>query len=88
MAGDPAGSRERRIPDEPKVQQTSSISCSVTLFYTGTSPRAHGMAARIMLGMHGTQAEAVRGIAVDAMPSLALAEAAKSHRPRGCNCGP
>jgi hypothetical protein len=76
-----------RIADEPKVQADILDFVQLALFYTWHVASSTGLAARLLLGMHGNTAEAFRGIAVDALPSLALAEA-PNLTARWSNCGP
>jgi hypothetical protein len=58
----------------------------LALFYTWHVASSAGLAAHLLLGMHGNTAEAFRGIAVDTLPALALAEAANlTARWRGCS---
>ena len=64
-----------RIADEPKIQAGTVDFVQLALFYTWHVASSAGLAAHLLLGMHGNTAEAFRGIAVDALPSLALAEA-------------
>jgi len=64
-----------RIADEPKVQADTVEFVQLALFYTWHLASSTGLAAHLLLGMHGNTAEVFRGIAVDALPSLALAEA-------------
>jgi hypothetical protein len=64
-----------RIADEPKIQADTVDFVQLALFYTWHVASSTGLAAHLLLGMHGNTAEAFRGIAVDALPSLALAEA-------------
>jgi hypothetical protein len=64
-----------RIADEPKIQADTVDFVQLALFYTWHVASSAGLAAHLLLGMHGNTAEAFRGIAVDALPSLALAEA-------------
>ena len=63
-----------RIADEPKDPDTVDF-VQLALFYTWHVASSTGLAAHLLLGMHGNTVEAFRGIAVDALPSLALAEA-------------
>jgi hypothetical protein len=76
-----------RIADEPKVQADILDFVQLALFYTWHVASSTGLAARLLLGMHANTAEAFRGIAVDALPSLALAEA-PNLTARWSNCGP
>jgi len=64
-----------RIADQPKVDADTVDFVQLALFYTWHVASSTGLAAHLLLGMHGNTAEAFRGIAVDALPSLALAEA-------------
>ena len=64
-----------RIADESKIQADTVDFVQLALFYTWHVASSTGLAAHLLLGMHGNTAEAFRGIAVDALPSLALAEA-------------
>lgn len=64
-----------RIADEPKVQADTVEFVQLAIFYTWHLASSTGLAAHLVLGMHGSTAEAFRGIGVDALPSLALAEA-------------
>jgi hypothetical protein len=64
-----------RIADEPKVQADTVEFVQLALFYTWHLASSTGLAAHLLLGLHGDTAEVFRGIAVDALPSLALAEA-------------
>jgi hypothetical protein len=75
-----------RIADEPRVQADTVEFVQLALFYTWHLASSTGLAAHLLLGMHGNTAEAFRGIAVDALPSLALAEAPNlSARWSGCS---
>ena len=64
-----------RIADEPKVDADTIDFVRLALFYTWHVASSAGLAAHLLLGMHGNTAEAFRGISVDALPALALAEA-------------
>jgi hypothetical protein len=65
-----------RIADDSKVDQEIVDFVRLALFYTWHVASSAGLAAHLLLGMHGNTAEAFRGISVDALPALALAEAA------------
>jgi hypothetical protein len=64
-----------RIADEPKAPADTVDFVQLALFYTWHVASSAGLTAHLLLGMHGNTAEAFRGIGVDALPSLALAEA-------------
>jgi hypothetical protein len=64
-----------RIADELQVDAEIVDFVRLALFYTWHVASSAGLAAHLLLGMHGNTAEAFRGIAVDALPALALAEA-------------
>jgi hypothetical protein len=70
-----------RIADEPKAANEHEVGADtvgfvqLALFYTWHVASTTGLAAHLLLGMHGNTAEAFRGISVDALPSLAIAEA-------------
>jgi hypothetical protein len=65
-----------RIADDLKVDQEIVDFARLALFYTWHVASSAGLAAHLLLGMHGNTAEAFRGISVDALPALAQAEAA------------
>jgi hypothetical protein len=65
-----------RIADEFNVDQELVDFARLALFYTWHVASSAGLAAHLLLGMHGNTAEAFRGVSVDALPALALAEAA------------
>lgn len=74
-----------RIADDPKVDADIVDFVRLALFYTWHVASSAGLAAHLLLGMHGNTAEAFRDIAVDALPALALAEAANlTARWSGC----
>jgi hypothetical protein len=64
-----------RIADDPKIDQEIVDFVRLALFYTWHVASSAGLAAHLLLGMHGNTAQAFRGISVDALPALALAEA-------------
>jgi hypothetical protein len=64
-----------RIADELKVDAEIVDFVRLALFYTWHIASSAGLAAQLLLGMHGSTAEAFRNISVDALPALALAEA-------------
>jgi hypothetical protein len=75
-----------RIADDAKVDAEIIDFVRLALFYSWHLASSAGLAARLLLGMHGNTAEALRGISVDALPALALAEAANlSARWSGCS---
>jgi hypothetical protein len=75
-----------RIADEPKVDEEIIDFVRLALFYGWHVASSAGLAAHLLLGMHGNTAEAFRGIAVDALPALAPAEAANlTARWSGCS---
>ena len=65
-----------RIADDPEVDAEIVDFVRLALFYTWHVASSAGLAAHLLLGMHANTAEAFRGISVDALPALALAEAA------------
>jgi hypothetical protein len=65
-----------RVADDLKVDAEIVDFVRLALFYTWHVASSAGLAAHLLLGMHGNTAEAFRGISVDALPALALAEAA------------
>jgi hypothetical protein len=74
-----------RIADEPKAEAEIVDFVRLALFYTWHVASSAGLAAHLLLGMHGNTAEAFRGISVDALPALARAEAANlTARWSGC----
>jgi hypothetical protein len=64
-----------RIADDHKVDQEIVDFVRLALFYTWHVASGAGLAAHLLLGMHGNTAQAFRSISVDALPPLALAEA-------------
>jgi hypothetical protein len=75
-----------RIADEIQVDAEIVDFVRLALFYTWHVAASAGLAAHLLLGMHGNTAEAFRGISVDALPALALAEAPNlSARWSGCS---
>jgi hypothetical protein len=75
-----------RIADEPKADAEIVDFVRLALFYTWHVASIAGLTAHLLLGMHGNTAEAFRGIAVDALPALARAEAANlTARWSGCS---
>jgi hypothetical protein len=74
-----------RIADDPKVAAEIVDFTRLALFYTWHVASSAGLTAHLLLGMHGNTAEAFRSISVDALSSLALAEAANlTARWSGC----
>jgi hypothetical protein len=74
-----------RIADDLKADAEIVDFVRIALFYTWHVASSAGMAAHLLLGMNGNTAEAFRGISVDALPGLALAEAANlTARWSGC----
>jgi hypothetical protein len=75
-----------RIADEPKADAEIVDFVRLALFYSWHVASSAGLAAHLLLGMHGNTAEGFRGISVDALPALALAEAANlTARWSGCS---
>jgi len=75
-----------RIADEPMAVADTVDFVRLALFYTWHVASSAGLTAHLLLGMHSQTAEAFRGIAVDALSDLALAEAANlTARWGGCN---
>jgi hypothetical protein len=75
-----------RVADDLKVDAEIVDFVRLALFYTWHVASSAGLAAHLLLGMHGNTAEAFRGISVDALPALALAEAANlTARWSGCS---
>ena len=75
-----------RIADEPKADPDTVDFVRLALFYTWHVASTAGLTAHLLLGMHSHTAAAFRGVAVDALPALALAEAANlTARWSGCN---
>jgi len=64
-----------KIADGLKVAAEIVDFVRLALFYTWHLASGAGLTAHLLLGMHGNTAEAFRGISVDALPLLALAEA-------------
>jgi hypothetical protein len=76
----------RRIADEPPATPDTVDFVRLALFYTWHVASSAGLTAHLLLGMHRQTAEAFRGVAVDALPDLALAEAGNlTARWSGCN---
>jgi hypothetical protein len=74
-----------RIADDLKADAEIVDFVRIALFYTWHVASSAGLAAHLLLGMHGNTAEAFRGISVDALPALALAETANlTARWSGC----
>jgi hypothetical protein len=65
-----------RVTDGVKVGQEIVEFARLALFYTWHVASSAGLDAHLLLGMHANTALAFRGIAVDALPALAQAEAA------------
>jgi len=75
-----------RIADELMVDTEIVDFVRLALFYTWHVASSAGLAAHLLLGMHGNTAQAFRAISVDALPALALAEAANlTVRWSGCS---
>ncbi|HEV7359060.1 MAG TPA: hypothetical protein VGN99_13775 [Steroidobacteraceae bacterium] len=74
-----------RIADEPKADPDTVDFVRLALFYTWHVASSAGLTAHLLLGMHSQTAEAFRGVAVDALSDLALAEAANL-TPRWSSC--
>jgi hypothetical protein len=75
-----------KIADDFKVDAEIVDFVRLALFYTWHVASSAGLAAHLLLGMHGNTAEAFRSISVDALPALALAEAANlTARWSGCS---
>jgi hypothetical protein len=75
-----------RIADEPKADDDTVDFVRLALFYTWHVASSAGLAAHLLLGLHGNTTEAFRRIGVDALPALAVAEAANlTARWSGCN---
>ena len=75
-----------RVADDLQVNAEIVDFVRLALFYTWHLASSAGLAAHLLLGMHGNTTEAFRGISVDALPALALAEAANlSARWSGCS---
>jgi hypothetical protein len=64
-----------RISDQPKADEDTVDFVRLALFYTWHVASSAGLTPSLLLGMHGNTAEAFRGIGVDALPALAIAEA-------------
>jgi hypothetical protein len=64
-----------RVADDDQVDAEIVDFVRLALFYTWHVASSAGLAAHLLLGMHGNTAEAFRGVSVDALPALALAEA-------------
>jgi hypothetical protein len=75
-----------RIADDLQVDAEIVDFTRLALFYTWHVASSAGLAAHLLLGMRGDTAAAFRGISVDALPALALAEAANlTARWSGCS---
>ncbi|HEX3948492.1 MAG TPA: hypothetical protein VHW95_01430 [Steroidobacteraceae bacterium] len=75
-----------RIADEPRADADTVDFVRLALFYTWHVASGAGLTAHLLLGMHNHTAEALRRVAVDALPDLALSEAANlSARWSSCN---
>jgi hypothetical protein len=75
-----------RIADAPKADAEIVDFVRLALFYTWHVASSAGLAAHLLLGMHDNTVEGFRGISVDALPALALAEAANlTARWSGCS---
>jgi hypothetical protein len=75
-----------RVADDIQVDAEIVDFVRLALLYTWHVASSAGLAAHLLLGMHGNTAEAFRGISVDALPALALAEAANlTARWSGCS---
>jgi hypothetical protein len=75
-----------RIADEPKTDPDTVDFVRLALFYTWHVASSAALTAHLLLGMQSHTAEAFRGVAVDALPDLALAEAANlTARWSSCN---
>jgi hypothetical protein len=75
-----------RIADDFQVNAEIVDFVRLALFYTWHVASSAGLAAHLLLGMHGNTAEAFRSISVDALPGLALAEAVNlTARWSGCS---
>ncbi len=69
------GAGSWRVSDDDRVDAEIVDFVRLALFYTWHVASSAGLAAHLLLGMHGNTAEAFRSISVDALPALALAEA-------------
>jgi hypothetical protein len=75
-----------RVAEDFQVNAEIVDFVRLALFYTWHVASSAGLAARLLLGMQGNTAEAFRSISVDALPALALAEAANlTARWSGCS---
>jgi hypothetical protein len=75
-----------RVAEDFRVNAEIVDFVRLALFYTWHVASSAGLAARLLLGMQGNTAEAFRSISVDALPALALAEAANlTARWSGCS---
>jgi len=75
-----------KIADDFKVDVEIVDFVRLALFYSWHVASSAGLAAHLILGMHGSTAEAFRAVSVDSLPALALAEAANlTARWSGCS---
>ncbi len=75
-----------KVADEFKGDPEIADFVRLALFYAWHVASGAGLAAHLLLGVHGSTAEAFRSISVDALPALALAEAANlTARWSGCS---
>lgn len=75
-----------RIAEDFQVNPEIVDFVRLALFYAWHLASSAGLAAHLLLGMHGNTAEAFRSISVDALPALALAEATNlTARWSGCS---
>jgi hypothetical protein len=79
------GSGGRRVADELKMDEDTVDFVRLALFYAWHVASTAGLTAHLLLGMHASTAEAFRRVPVDALPALALSEAANL-APRWSHC--
>jgi hypothetical protein len=74
-----------RVADEAPVGAETVDFARLALFYTWHLASSPGLAAHLLLGIHGSTAEGFRRLSVDALPALARAESVNlSARWGGC----
>jgi len=75
-----------RIADEAAVEEDLAAFVRLALFYAWHVASSTGLAAHLLMGMHGDTANAFRRITVDTLPSLVATEAVNlTARWNGCS---
>jgi hypothetical protein len=75
-----------RVAEELRADEATINFVQLALFYAWHVASSAGLAAQLLLGMHGDTAQAFRRVTVDSLPSLVATEAANL-APRWSDCG-